>query len=669
MKITDRISATSRGSASIAIAYAIKQGAHRIEFVTEYLHELWRICELDGFDFAILAAQADNECDSYRSQHFDEKGNTVGLGKTDSQDLSLTYASGVDMARAHLMHIWVYVRGDTVPLAIRHWIELDPRYKAVLDANWGGKVMTLADFNHTGYWASAASTPDGYGNRIVTRGNRIFPGLEQTPGPEPEPDPDTPTTFAGWLDLLFGKGRWSITQDWAARGGPDLYEYGKGHGLDGSQHTGVDVGMAYGTMMRAPARGVIVCAGTGVGQGANGNGCSAYRDWGDGGEGSGTKGVGRIEIYYPAMNASLIYGHSRTCTKRPGDTVERGDIIGTSGGMFGPHIHLEAIQWGTSQGWTLRDPRAFFMELGSSPAPPPEEPEPMTLTIRQMLVTSGPNIPGTVLNDDDLYITVHETDNSGTGANAVMHANYVRNGGGASQVSFHNSVDSREFVQIMPFNLVGYHAGDGCNDRATDFGCFQSIAIETCVNADGDYDQTIRNLIAGIVAIIKGDSRLDFAGRSGRFSPDRIRQHNDWSGKYCPRKIRDRGLWPFILQEVRKGVTATTPTPTTPPPSEYAPPIPIPYLETMAGGDPNTLAAIVTDEGTDYIYVNDGVRAIRDTPRLQRANPGAARVGKHIRKGQEFTVAWMLTANDGRQYYLTPAWTRVLVRDTERIQD
>jgi hypothetical protein len=122
-------------------------------------------------------------------------------------------------------------------------------------------------------------------------------------------------------------------------------------------------------------------------------------------------------------------------------------------------------------------------------------------------------------------------------------------------------------------------------------------------------------------------------------------------------------------QVVEDGGTTPAPTPTTPPPSEYAEPIPVPELAELADADPNTVAAFVTDEGTAYIYVNDRVRAIRDTPRLQRANPGAARVGRHIRKGQEFTVAWMLTAKDGRQYYLTPAFTRVLVRDTERIAD
>jgi N-acetylmuramoyl-L-alanine amidase len=197
----------------------------------------------------------------------------------------------------------------------------------------------------------------------------------------------------------------------------------------------------------------------------------------------------------------------------------------------------------------------------------------MALPSRQMMIPQGnANRPGSKLNPAPLWITIHETANPSPGADAEMHAIFVRNGGGTEGVSFHGTVDDHEAIQMLPADEVGYHAGDGCNSRTDDLGCFQSFAIETCVNAGSSWSQTKKNLVDYCAAIITGDPRIDFAGRKGQFSVDRIAQHNKWSGKNCPAKIRAEGSWNSILAAIRARVAeiegGTTPVPEPPKPPE-----------------------------------------------------------------------------------------------------
>lgn len=179
MKLSDLLISKSRGDVSDALRYAEMQRAKRMDFVQQYATSLHLLCVQQGFDFSILFAQADLESNSFRSDLFRDYGNTVGLGRTDTQNLSLVYKTGLDMARAHVIHMYAYTKGrlpSTNPLY--PFIALDPRYEAVFKKGWGGKVRTLEDFNGTDYWASTATTPD-YGTRIVNRGNAIFPREEQ----------------------------------------------------------------------------------------------------------------------------------------------------------------------------------------------------------------------------------------------------------------------------------------------------------------------------------------------------------------------------------------------------------------------------------------------------------------------------------------------------------
>jgi N-acetylmuramoyl-L-alanine amidase CwlA len=207
---------------------------------------------------------------------------------------------------------------------------------------------------------------------------------------------------------------------------------------------------------------------------------------------------------------------------------------------------------------------------GTTPAPGGGN---VALTIKQQIIpTTNRNRPGTKLNANPAkWITIHETGNYNAGAGAQMHSTFVRNGGGSEGVSFHMTVDDELAIQMMPLDEVAYHAGDGCDSRDTDLGCFQSVAIETCVNSDANWTVTKENLVQLCVAIIKGDSRLLFNGTNGHFSPQRLGQHNKWSGKNCPERLRGEGSWANITGRIATGAVGQVPEP---PPSTTPAPVP-----------------------------------------------------------------------------------------------
>jgi hypothetical protein len=171
-------------------------------------------------------------------------------------------------------------------------------------------------------------------------------------GPLPEH-----SSVGNWT-AMWGGGEYWITQEYRNMTGPDLYDYGRYYGLNGREHPGIDVGLPYDTTLYAPMAGTIVCAGTGRGAGADGGGCAAFNDTGDGGPGNPVQGVGRIELLLD-NGAALVIGHSRQCFHAPGTRVEAGQPIGTSGGMYGAHIHPEMRLRDASMpsGWRICDPR------------------------------------------------------------------------------------------------------------------------------------------------------------------------------------------------------------------------------------------------------------------------------------------------------------------------
>lgn len=137
------------------------------------------------------------------------------------------------------------------------------------------------------------------------------------------------------------------------------------------------------------------------------------------------------------------------------------------------------------------------------------------------------------------YVTIHNTANSSQGAGAASHSKYMTSLNGYSkQVSYHLVVDDKETYQLLPYNEVAWHAGDGGNGT----GNRNSIAIEICENPESDLTKATDNA-AELTAYLMHLYNIPLQN---------VVQHNHWSGKDCPHLIRDGKpyTWDEFLNKV-----------------------------------------------------------------------------------------------------------------------
>ena len=140
------------------------------------------------------------------------------------------------------------------------------------------------------------------------------------------------------------------------------------------------------------------------------------------------------------------------------------------------------------------------------------------------------------------WITIHNTGNSGVGANAKAHANYIKSDSAANlPVSWHFTCDDKDIIQHLPLTENGWHSSDGSGP-----GNRQSIGIEICQNSDSDMTKAEDNahkLIAWLAENV--DSLLPF--------PECMKTHEMWSGKRCPNVILSRpNGWALFIDGVEK---------------------------------------------------------------------------------------------------------------------
>ena len=136
------------------------------------------------------------------------------------------------------------------------------------------------------------------------------------------------------------------------------------------------------------------------------------------------------------------------------------------------------------------------------------------------------------------YITIHNTANANRGAGAVSHGKYLSGAGAKKAVSYHYAVDDSAIVQIIPDSENAWHAGDGANGR----GNRQSLAIEICENPESDLRRATDNA-AELTARLM---------RKWGIPLSNVVQHNHWSGKDCPRRLRqgEPYTWDTFLAKV-----------------------------------------------------------------------------------------------------------------------
>ncbi len=127
------------------------------------------------------------------------------------------------------------------------------------------------------------------------------------------------------------------------------------------------------------------------------------------------------------------------------------------------------------------------------------------------------------------FYVVHNTANDATARNEIAYMK--RND---SSTSFHYAVDNNEIVQGIPENRNAFHAGDGRNGD----GNRKGISIEICYSKSGG---------SQFISAEKRASKFIAQGLFERkWGIDRVKKHQDFSGKYCPHRTLDMGWVRFL---------------------------------------------------------------------------------------------------------------------------
>lgn len=136
------------------------------------------------------------------------------------------------------------------------------------------------------------------------------------------------------------------------------------------------------------------------------------------------------------------------------------------------------------------------------------------------------------------YITVHNTANDAPAENEIKYMI-----GNNNQVSFHVAIDDKTAIQAIPFNRNAWHCGDG---QGT--GNMKSIGVEICYSKSGGtrYVAAEENAVQYIAKLLK-----DFG-----WGIDRVKKHQDWSGKYCPHRILSENRWNSFLKRIESALAA-----------------------------------------------------------------------------------------------------------------
>lgn len=156
------------------------------------------------------------------------------------------------------------------------------------------------------------------------------------------------------------------------------------------------------------------------------------------------------------------------------------------------------------------------------------------------------------------YITIHNTANDASALNEIAYMK--RN----SYNSYHFAVDDVEARQGLPLDRNNFSCGDGANGT----GNRKSIAIEICYSKSGGsrYVKAEENCVQLVAMLLKQYG----------FGIDRVKKHQDWSGKYCPHRILAENRWETFKNRIKEAMQGGEPSPT---------PTPAPEKEKFKKGD------------------------------------------------------------------------------------
>ena len=206
IKLTDKIDGGIRGTVDGAMAYARRVNAFDLVFLLAFFTELYRICQMFGWDFAGLVGQSAHETGDWDADNpnWATLHNPAGLAITNHENKSVVYRSGVDAARAFAVHWWIYLYGPLKPDDYLYpYRTLDGHYdEAATGVNpysgnknrYAGSVVTYADLNPNGQWCYYETYPklgNRYGDRVIAKANAVW-GASLPAQVPPVTTPSTP---------------------------------------------------------------------------------------------------------------------------------------------------------------------------------------------------------------------------------------------------------------------------------------------------------------------------------------------------------------------------------------------------------------------------------------------------------------------------------------------
>lgn len=121
------------------------------------------------------------------------------------------------------------------------------------------------------------------------------------------------------------------------------------------------------------------------------------------------------------------------------------------------------------------------------------------------------------------YIVVHDTGNTGKGADVNAHFNFFN--GADRQSSADYFVDDHSIGQFVEDWNYSWHCGDGKGRYGITNS--NSIGIEICINSDGNYVQAVKNTVE-LVRFLMNKYNIDV---------NHVVRHYDASRKSCPNQI------------------------------------------------------------------------------------------------------------------------------------
>lgn len=145
--------------------------------------------------------------------------------------------------------------------------------------------------------------------------------------------------------------------------------------------------------------------------------------------------------------------------------------------------------------------------------------------IKDFVPKGSINRPG--VKNECRSITIHDTANKKKGADALAHAKYIKTI--KDRTSWHYTVDDKSIYQHIPDEEKSYHTSRADANET-------SIAIEMCVNEDGNFEKTVENTVWLVRELMKKHGIL----------PGNIKRHSDWTGKKCPASLGEAQWEAFV---------------------------------------------------------------------------------------------------------------------------